>query len=162
MRRILPQAEHRLCARHIFANFRKEFNGVEFRHLFWTAAKASYQGLFDSTMEKVKEANPEAYNYLMEKNPHAWSRSFFDVGRDCEACENGLCESFNSHIRKSRKKAIIGLLEGIRKYVMYRNNTTRIKAEKWEDVICPNIRKILELYKRVQRYVNNVWLFNIF
>nr|GEX46815.1 pentatricopeptide repeat-containing protein [Tanacetum cinerariifolium] len=32
---VMPLAEHRQCARHIYDGFRKQFSGVEFRELFW-------------------------------------------------------------------------------------------------------------------------------
>ncbi|GJY89817.1 pentatricopeptide repeat-containing protein [Tanacetum coccineum] len=32
---VMPLAEHRQCARHIYKGFRKQFSGVEFRGLFW-------------------------------------------------------------------------------------------------------------------------------
>ncbi|KAJ9566551.1 hypothetical protein OSB04_002517 [Centaurea solstitialis] len=36
---VMPNAEHRQCARHIYENFRKVFSGVEFRNLFWRAIR---------------------------------------------------------------------------------------------------------------------------
>ncbi|GJV78097.1 RNA-directed DNA polymerase, eukaryota, reverse transcriptase zinc-binding domain protein [Tanacetum coccineum] len=83
--------------------------------------------------------------------PNVEHRSFFKVGVDCDAVENGLSESFNSHIRIARRKPILGLFEDIKCYVMQRNATLRKECEKWEDDICPNIRKVLELHKRIQR-----------
>ena len=103
-------------------------------------------------MERMKVASEDAYNYLMEKNPHSWARCFFKVGVDCEAVENGLCESSNSNIRGVRKKHIIGMLEEIRRKVMIRNESLRKEAATWKDALCPNIRKKLELNKRIQRY----------
>ncbi|CAI9286925.1 unnamed protein product [Lactuca saligna] len=37
----VPDVEHRQCARHIYANFKKKFTGAEYRKLFWRAAKAT-------------------------------------------------------------------------------------------------------------------------
>ncbi|KAJ9546572.1 hypothetical protein OSB04_019115 [Centaurea solstitialis] len=42
VKEVMPFAEHRQCARHIYENFRKVYSGVEFRNLFWQASKASY------------------------------------------------------------------------------------------------------------------------
>ncbi|GJT23709.1 pentatricopeptide repeat-containing protein [Tanacetum coccineum] len=39
---VMPNTEHRKCARHIYENFRKHYHGLEFRQLFWAASKASY------------------------------------------------------------------------------------------------------------------------
>ncbi|GJT03256.1 multidrug resistance-associated protein 5 [Tanacetum coccineum] len=42
VKQVMPDAEHRQCARHIYENFRKQYSGLEFRKLFWAASKASY------------------------------------------------------------------------------------------------------------------------
>ncbi|GJY67785.1 MAK10-like protein [Tanacetum coccineum] len=39
---VMPLAEHRQCARHIYANFRKKYTRVQYKNLFWKAAKATY------------------------------------------------------------------------------------------------------------------------
>lgn len=52
---LLPNVEHRQCARHIFANFRKKFTGLELKSLFWEAAMSTVKGDFPATMEKIKK-----------------------------------------------------------------------------------------------------------
>ncbi|GJY15940.1 ribonuclease H-like domain-containing protein [Tanacetum coccineum] len=34
----LPEAEHKKCTRHIYANFKKKFSGLQYQRLFWAAA----------------------------------------------------------------------------------------------------------------------------
>ncbi|XP_071740697.1 uncharacterized protein [Rutidosis leptorrhynchoides] len=80
---VMPYAEHRQCARHIYENFRKKYSGVEFRNLFWAASKASYPVLFDTIMDRIRAANPNAATYLIERNPKSWSRAFFETNRGC-------------------------------------------------------------------------------
>lgn len=75
------------------------------------------------------------------------------TGMDCDAVENGLSESFNSHIKNARRKPIIGMLEDIRSYVMTRNYTLMKECEDWTSEFCPNIIKVLELNKKIQRYI---------
>ncbi|GKA01748.1 multidrug resistance-associated protein 5 [Tanacetum coccineum] len=60
---IMPNAEHRQCARHIYENFRKQYLSLEFRQLFWAASKASYPQLFNKIMDKIKSANPNAHKF---------------------------------------------------------------------------------------------------
>ncbi|GJU61135.1 hypothetical protein Tco_1238901 [Tanacetum coccineum] len=152
VRRVVPRVEHRLCARHIYANFSKVYPGVLFRNLFWQASKASYHQKFKNTMEEIKTASIGAYQYLVDKDPCTWSRAYFKEGMDCDAVENGLSESFNSHIKDARRKPIIGMLEGhLKIHVMTRNYTLRKECEDWKSEICPNIRKVLELHKKIQR-----------
>ena len=153
VRRVVPNAEHRLCASHIYVNFSKQFGGVVYRNLFWAACKTSCPDKWNSVMEQLKDVNVFAHNYLLLKEPGTWSRAFFKEGMDCDAVENGLSESFNSHIKIARRKPIIGMLEEIKSYVMQRNDTLRRECEKWQDDLCPNIRKVLELHKKIQMYV---------
>ncbi|GKE97500.1 hypothetical protein Tco_0020851, partial [Tanacetum coccineum] len=73
---VMPNAEHRQCARHNYENFRKQYHSLEYRQLFWAASKASYPQLFNKIMDKIKSANPNAHKYLMDKNPKTWSKAF--------------------------------------------------------------------------------------
>ncbi|GJY39097.1 putative reverse transcriptase domain-containing protein [Tanacetum coccineum] len=102
-------------------------------------------------MEEIKTASAEAYQYLVDKDPSTWSRAYFKGGMDCDAVENGLSESFNSHIKNVRRKPIIGMLEDIRSYVMTRNYTLRKECEDWNSKIFLNIRKVLDLHKKIER-----------
>ncbi|XP_023741700.1 uncharacterized protein LOC111889780 [Lactuca sativa] len=52
---LLPNVEHRQCARNIFANFTKKFTGLELKSLFWEAAMSTVEGDFLATMEKIKK-----------------------------------------------------------------------------------------------------------
>nr|GEY28104.1 hypothetical protein [Tanacetum cinerariifolium] len=97
---VMPFAEHRQCARHIYANFRKKFTES-----------------FD------------AYQHLMDRQPKSWSRAFFEIDRACDAVENGISECFNSLIVDARKKPIINMLEDIRIYIMERQKRMRDKHE---------------------------------
>ncbi|GJY93776.1 pentatricopeptide repeat-containing protein [Tanacetum coccineum] len=149
---VMPHAEHRQCARHIYEGFRKHYSGVEFRNLFWAASKASYPGLFNKIMDKIKRANPNAYQYLLNKDPKTWSRAYFHIGTNCEAVENGFSECFNVVLVRVRNKPLITMLEAMRVIVMERMNTMRRMLDKWTDDICPNIQKRLELIKDQQRF----------
>ena len=150
---VMPHAEHRQCARHIYEGFRKQYSGVEFRGLFWGSSKASYPGLFNYIMGKMKTANPNAYQYLLDKDPKTWSRAYFQIGSNCEAIENGFSECFNSVLLQVRNKPLITMLEGIRVIVMERMNTMRKMMAKWDNDtdICPNIQKRLEILKDQHR-----------
>nr|XP_043633203.1 uncharacterized protein LOC122604374 [Erigeron canadensis] len=147
---ILPNAEHRQCARHIYGNFRKKLSGVLYRNLFWRICKSSQPTLFDENMKELKEANIDAYNYLMKREPKTWCRAFFRSGIACEAVENGISECFNSLIVEIRRKPILTMLEAIRVILMERLDKMRKLQATWNDDICPAIRKRLELAKDEQ------------
>ena len=151
-----PSCEHRNCARHIYANFKKKgFTGVEFRRLFWSAAKATTDSNFRSYMREIRTMSTEAYEHLIERDPNTWCRAFFEPQTCCDAVENGISESFNAAIVEARKKPIITMLEEIRLYVMERMYNQKIKGHKWDMEICPSIRKRIEKMKEQKRYIFN-------
>ncbi|GKE52282.1 hypothetical protein Tco_1487438, partial [Tanacetum coccineum] len=45
----------------VVVNVENKDSGVEFRNLLWAASKATYPGLFNKIMDKIKRANPNAY-----------------------------------------------------------------------------------------------------
>ena len=50
----LPAAEHRCCARHIHANWKKNHPGQALKNAFWRAAKASTVADFNTIMDEIK------------------------------------------------------------------------------------------------------------
>ncbi|GKD35628.1 hypothetical protein Tco_1251137, partial [Tanacetum coccineum] len=46
---VMPLDKHRQYARHIYANFRKKYIKVQYRNLFWKAAKATYPTRFNKS-----------------------------------------------------------------------------------------------------------------
>nr|GEW52986.1 hypothetical protein [Tanacetum cinerariifolium] len=92
----LPDAEHRQCTRHIYANFKKKRNGLQFKRLFWKATASSMNEQFLEVMEEIKAINENAYTWLVDQDLNTWSRAYFEVDRSCAAFENGISESFNS------------------------------------------------------------------
>lgn len=149
---VLPVAEHRQCARHVYANFKKSFNGLDYKRLFWAAAMASTEASFLDAMEELKCMNLHAYEHLNQRDPTSWSRAFQAQGRACEAVENGISESFNSVIVEARTKPLITMLEEIRIYVMERFCTMSNKHVTWPGDICPAILTKLEDWCEDKRY----------
>nr|GEX59879.1 hypothetical protein [Tanacetum cinerariifolium] len=90
-------------------------------------------------------------------DPCTWSIAYFKEGIDCDVVENGLSESFNSHIKDARRKPIIGMLEDIRSYVMTRNYTLRKECKDWKSDIYPNIRRFWSCIKKIQSLSPSGW-----
>ena len=149
----LPNAEHRKCTRHLYANFKKKFTGVQYQRLFWTAASSTLEQQFEFYMEQIKQIDQAAYDWLIERNPNSWSRAFFALDRKCASFENGISESFNRAILGPRSRPIITMLEDIRLYIMQRLVAMNKKAFSLEDTITPSIRKRLNKLEDTQRYV---------
>nr|KAJ0194361.1 hypothetical protein LSAT_V11C800425480 [Lactuca sativa] len=148
---LLPHVEHRQCARHIFANFRKKFTGLELKSLFWEAAISTVEGDFLATMEKIKKITETGYNYLMARKPETWCRAFFSHGYACEAVENGVAECFNAMIKQIRKKPIITMLEEIRILLMKRFFHQGQEATKWRGNYGPSIQLKLNEFGKDMR-----------
>src|SRR5690606_8256580 len=76
---ILPQAEHRQCAKHIMDNWKRDSHDQELQRLFWKIARSYTIGEFTDNSEALKRFNPHAYNSLQNTNPKSWSRAFFRI-----------------------------------------------------------------------------------
>nr|KAJ0223085.1 hypothetical protein LSAT_V11C200064690 [Lactuca sativa] len=79
---LLPNVEHRQCARHIFANFRKKFTGVELKSLFWEAAMSTVEGDFLATMEKIKKITKQDTIILLQGNLKLDAEPSFLMGQE--------------------------------------------------------------------------------
>jgi hypothetical protein len=116
MKDFLPKAEHRMCARHIYANWRKKHRAHEWQKKFWAVAKASNQQDFNYYRANLAQETPEGAKDMMRTEPVHWARAFFPVGSKCESIDNNLCESFNHAIVDARFYPIISMQEKIRYY----------------------------------------------
>ncbi|GJV26449.1 F-box domain containing protein [Tanacetum coccineum] len=114
----LPEAEHRKCTRHIYANFKKKYSGLQYQRLFWAAASCTLEQQFVQIMDQIKQLHEGAYDYLIQRNPNSWSRAFFEMAEMFPLEE--FSESFNRAILIPRHKPIITMLEEIRLYIMQR------------------------------------------
>ena len=61
---IFPLAEHRMCARHIYANWRKKHRLQEYQKRFWKIAKASSEMLFNHYKNKLANKTPRGWKDL--------------------------------------------------------------------------------------------------
>lgn len=135
-----------MCARHIYANFRKTYKNKAWQKKFWLCAKSPCVNLFNYHWARLAKDTPEGANAIMRTDPQHWSRAWFKLGSCCESVDNNMCESFNHAIVESRYLPIISMFEWIRRKVMVRIHTNKSKVEKWTGVTCPNILKKMKVY----------------
>lgn len=64
-------------------------------------------------MEKMKELDADAYQYLMDINLELWCRFKFDPEVCCPDNTNNFTESWNATLGLDRVRPILSLLEGI-------------------------------------------------
>ncbi|GJW52365.1 hypothetical protein Tco_0093716 [Tanacetum coccineum] len=140
----LPNAEHKQCARYIYANFKKRWSGLHFKRLFGVLLQHQWSQSFCKKIEEIKMLDDKAHEWLVERNPNSWY--------GCStAFKNGISESFNSRIVRARGKPIITMLEDIRVYIMQRIFCMNKLAFDNKDSITPSVRRQMEYNKRIQR-----------
>ncbi|XP_052621924.1 uncharacterized protein LOC128127496 [Lactuca sativa] len=75
VKEILPNVEHRQCARHVYANFKKAYTGLEFKKLFWAASMSCVEKLTLIGVMRVKQLRMESLSVstqsllMLGKNP---------------------------------------------------------------------------------------------
>ncbi|KAL2937954.1 hypothetical protein RDABS01_021403 [Bienertia sinuspersici] len=117
--KVFPAAEHRHCARHIFAHWHKDFRGDEMRDLFWRAAKAYNQADFEDTLSDMEKVNPAAAISFRRYNPQVVCRAFLNTESKCDVVTSNMAETFNGYVIQARTKHIIYMFEEIRGKLMY-------------------------------------------
>ncbi|KAK3198229.1 hypothetical protein Dsin_021644 [Dipteronia sinensis] len=90
-------------------------------------------------MERMRSESVVAYEWLVNKDPHHWSRAYFKDIVVCVMLCNNMCEAFNKAILQARDKPVITLMEMIRNYLMNRLVKKRVELEKWKHDIGPNV-----------------------
>ena len=56
---LLQHAEHRMCTRHIYANWRKKYKDQKFQKPLWSCAKASNREMFNYCKALLAQKTPE-------------------------------------------------------------------------------------------------------
>ena len=153
----MPKAEHRMCARHIYANWRKKYKDHEYQKRFWAIAKAANKEDFNYNKARLAQLTPDGAKDIMRTEPVHWARAFFPTGANCESVDNNLCESFNNAIIESRFYPIITQQEMIRKKMLVRVQEQRAKGAKWKGKICPSILKKLQVSIKMTQYIEVLW-----
>ena len=143
----LPEAEHRMTARHILSNWKRDSKDPELERIFWIIAGCYTIGQFEDALEVLTKYNRGAWDTLQQQNPKTWSKAFFRVGSFCNDNLNNLCESFNKTIREARKKPLLDMLEDIRRQCMVRNAKRAILANRLKTHFTKKVHTEIELNK---------------
>ena len=140
----LPNAEHRHCARHIYANWKNVYGEYDYESYFWAVAFSGNEGDYNYNMDALKSYDPLAHEDLLKTDPTAWCRAFFSSNAVCEDVNNNLSESFNKTIRESRKMPMIDMLEDVRRTCMKRISKRYKKSMKCKSKFTPHIMQLYE------------------
>ncbi|XP_058751316.1 uncharacterized protein LOC131624382 [Vicia villosa] len=155
------RVEHRLCLRHLYANFKKKFGGgALIRDLMMGAAKATYYQGWMTKMNELKEVDQKTWSWLMGVPPKSWCKHAFNYFPKCDVLMNNISESFNAKILVARDKPILTMSEWIRKYLMNRCSTSALKLEKWPHKVMPIPRKRLDKEVALSAHWLPTWAMN--
>ena len=146
---VLPEAEHRWCARHIYANWSKKWTGGEMKKKFWICAWSTFPEEFEDNLKKLGEVSKSAAEDLMKYNPANWWRAFFSSRCKSDVVDNNMCETFNSTILKARFKPIVSMLDDIRTTTMLRLAANKILVHKWISDWSPECMEIFQENKAI-------------
>ncbi|KAL4376571.1 hypothetical protein GQ457_02G033250 [Hibiscus cannabinus] len=106
---LLPRVEHRVCARHLYAIWRKENLGGDLKKEFWAACKSTTDADFEHHISKIEQLKATAKESLMKTDPKQWSKSCFSTRSDCDATDNNFVEAFNIAIIGARTWDLTGI-----------------------------------------------------
>ncbi|WMV40324.1 hypothetical protein MTR67_033709 [Solanum verrucosum] len=140
---LLPNAEQRMCARHVLANWSKNWKGIERRNCFWRCAKSTYEQELKRNLDHMEKLGTGICDDLLWYNIERWSKLYFKFFSCCDSVDNNMAESFNSWILGPRHKTIITMLEEIRIKVMRRIGQLREFCDTWITNISPMALKVL-------------------
>ncbi|XP_060190001.1 uncharacterized protein LOC132619031 isoform X2 [Lycium barbarum] len=141
---LLPNAEQRMCARHVLGNFSKKWKGIEIRNCFWRCAKSTYEQELQKNLDHMEKLGDGINGDLLYYNIDRWSKVYFKYLSCCDSVDNNMAESFNSWILGPRHKTIITMLEEIRVKMMRRVGQLREFSETWITNISQMALKVLQ------------------
>ncbi|CAH9102042.1 unnamed protein product [Cuscuta europaea] len=104
----LPDVEHRRCARHIYALWRRSHPGIELQRQFWKCCKSASKREFEMNLEVLRSLSPDGYEEILKIDSKFWCRAFFNRSIKCETVDNNFCEAFN-RVKVSVKVFSIGI-----------------------------------------------------
>jgi hypothetical protein len=156
---MFQRVEHRLCLRHLYANFKKKFGGgTLIRDLMMGAAKATYYQAWEAKMSELKAHDKKAWDWLMGVPTKMWCKHAFSYYSKCDVLMNNLSESFNATILVARDKPILTLCEWIRNYLMSRTGASVTKLTNWPHRIMPMPQRRLEKEINMTGYWHCTWV----
>ncbi|KAF2298275.1 hypothetical protein GH714_021147 [Hevea brasiliensis] len=90
IKELVPNAEHRNCAKHIYANWKKIHKGEEFKKLFWKAAYATNEAQFKKHSNAIKDIDSKAYDDFMKQDPTTFCKAFIRTWPKCDGVTSNL------------------------------------------------------------------------
>ncbi|KAK9077857.1 hypothetical protein SSX86_006195 [Deinandra increscens subsp. villosa] len=140
-------AEHRNCARHIYANWHKKYKGDDLKSVFWKAVRAYSEADYKLAIEDMKKISTDAVTDFIKQNPKCFCRCYLVTDSKADVVVNNMAETFNGFIIQSRSKHIINMLEDIRVAIMTRLVNKEREMVNKDFIVCPRVQKKLDKEK---------------
>ncbi|KAL5552526.1 hypothetical protein UlMin_039927 [Ulmus minor] len=116
IKRVYPEAHHRICMHHLKENLIKRYMVARLHDLFFKAARAYCHSEFEKYMSEMSSLNPKIKDYLLEIGPGRWARCLYPRRRYNIQTSN-IAESINSAVKEVREQPILKLLDELRKKI---------------------------------------------
>ncbi|XP_065871882.1 uncharacterized protein [Euphorbia lathyris] len=155
--KLLPDAEHRWCARHIHANWSKRWGSGELSKWFWACSWSTYPEEFTDNLNTLRSIAKEAAEHLVSYPPQRWCRAYFSGRSKDMIVTNNHVESFNAWIKIPREKSIYRLLDGVRLEVMGKLKDCDKEASKWKKEWSPKCMKVYNLNSEIAQMCRVEW-----
>lgn len=150
---ILPDVEHRMCARHIYDNLKKLFpRQAEMKDLFWRVTESTTVREYEASLEAVKRYDIRVFEAMMEKNPKNCSLAFCSPMSSCLDVHNNISESFNNAIDPARYMPMVEMLETIRRATMVRIDLRKRIAAESASRFPSRITKLIDAEQRKLKF----------
>ncbi|KAL2897879.1 Glucose-6-phosphate isomerase [Bienertia sinuspersici] len=121
---VFPRATRRVCAQHLYSNWKGSWPGKEYHDLFWMAANPF---VYKKSLNALQKMDPNSAHYL-DNVVEKWSKHQFDTLVVNDHNTTNFVESFNSCTKPFRDLPIMTLLEEVRNWQMKRIGSRLDKA----------------------------------
>ncbi|XP_076897044.1 uncharacterized protein LOC143550236 [Bidens hawaiensis] len=145
---IWKNVEHRNCARHIYANWKKKFKGKELKTYYWQACRAYNEPDFNDAIKEMRAILADAVETFMKQNPNCFVRCFLKGHTSCDVIVSNMAKTFNGTIVEARSMHIMDMLKSIRVSTMTRIITKHSQMLAKDVVVCPRIQTKLDRGKK--------------
>ncbi|GJW22001.1 elongation factor G, III-V domain-containing protein [Tanacetum coccineum] len=115
---IFPKVEHRLCARHIYANWYSDFHGEQLKMSFYAIVKCANEAQLQKRLVEIENIHDGAKKSLEKKDIKQWCRAYFKGYSKCDSVDNNSTKAWNFVFIHARSKPIISMNEDLGEYIM--------------------------------------------
>ncbi|XP_074370513.1 uncharacterized protein LOC141711742 [Apium graveolens] len=157
IKELLPKAEHRFCTRHIYSNLRKKFPSTLLKKQFWIAACSTHSVAHTNAMKQILNICKPAHEHLKKINPAIWSKAFISTTPKADNIENNMSECYNSWIINERYLPLLTILQEMHFKLMARVKEKRDETKSSNMVLCPRIKKLLDVAVKNSREWRASW-----